>query len=254
MDLYKWKDARGNIHYSDVLPKGETENSITPLNFELPLINRIEHQVDIVPTIQNKAHAISNAKEKISTALLGKADKFYPELLECFSPSPKARGESFAKEPLTKDELKNVRSIFEQLSGIWKGEGEEVLCSGEVNTPEPIYRAWQTDLDVKLRKSKELIFEFSLDDQRKGVSKREYFEFFINDLHLAMSKAQKDETVRMSITESGFTVWMEYFPVNGQHREMLRSVKLNNNQLKVEQYSFANSMLTGSLVWELNRR
>lgn len=251
MNFYKWKDARGNIHYSDVFPE---EENITPLNFELPLINRIEHQLDIEPSSENKPDNLPAAKEIMPKKTLVGEENSHPYKIKCFSPSPKARGESLTKVPLTDEEIKNVRSIFDQLSGIWRGEGEELRCLGSIEKPEQNSLLWQTELEIKLRRSKELLFEMGLYESIDGISKKEIFEFFINDVYLAMSNAQSDKSVSMSVTDTSFAIWVEYFPVNGQHREMLRSVKLTNKKLRIEQYSFANSILTGSFIWDLSKR
>lgn len=245
--LYKWTDSRGNTHYSDAPPPGENATvkalSLQPLNMIQPPNVQATTKMKEAPPLVSASVPVKTPKEEALTSSLS----------TCFSPSPIATGMSITKRILSKEEHNELALIFTNMKGKWRGTVDMIECSGDTASPELITTSYSTDLNIKLRRSRELSLSFDMYSSELGISKEEKMNFYLSEQYLSLSLALSDLSVMTDISEKGYSIWVDQTLGTGVARELLRTITLTNRTLAIDQYTFANGTLVLSARWTLKQ-
>ena len=247
-ELFKWTDEHGNTHYSDTPP---TDGGLTSELLQLPELNRLEHRV--TPASNKYANGDPKLPLTETDRSPGILKSKLPELETCFSASPRATGIHLNKNQLTKHDHRDIEQMFLQIKGDWKGTALFTECRGEISNPKLKKNKYQAELEVKLRRSKELSLNFDMYSSDLGLSKKEEMEFFLSDKYLSLSQTLSDKSVMLELNSNGFSLWVAQFLGSGVHRELIRTVRITKDTLIIDQYNYANNALIQLVRWSMKK-
>lgn len=246
--LYKWVDEKGNTHYSDVAP---TKNVATTQQIHLEPLNSIESVHINKNGVVNDKQTIDN-NEKKRPEVAHEASKLSAK--SCFGPSPKTSNTLLVRTSLEKTERKDILSLLKKMKGQWKGVGVLTACSGTKITPSIESSEFETTADIQFRRSKEVRIEFDMYSSKLRKAINENIKLFVSEQHLSFSPSQSDESVLMHSSANTIELWVEQYPFNGVHSELVRVFNMQSNTMEIEQYSYSNGELESSLIWKLTKR
>ena len=104
----------------------------------------------------------------------------------CFAPSPSYAGghtpfEAITVRDLTRAEQKMLTTLFKSLKGRWKGDAEDVQCSGREDSPFMERLTLSIDAEVKTNHRGDLKLRAKLRSNTEKTNFVENFDFAISD-------------------------------------------------------------------------
>lgn len=248
--FYKWVDENGNTHYSDVAPKAADTKAQTQ-EIHLKPMNRMQG-VEFDKR-EDAPEEVTDKKERQPTDA-STSSNVNSNPLECFGPSPRTSNTVLKTELLQKSQYKSLLSLLENMKGRWKGEAVVTICNGTAKKPKIEVNKYDTTSEFRLRRSKELVADFEMYSSKLRKTVDDHIKLFLTEEKLSFSASQSDETVALNLSENVIELWVEQYAYYGTRKELVRTFKLQSNNLEVGQYSYSNGELESSTRWSLSKR
>jgi uncharacterized protein DUF4124 len=259
--LYKWTDDNGYTHYSDEPPEKLNESTETltllPLNsLESAHIKNstaafADNAVDDASIPGNSSLESSSSEQG---SLQARSKNRYMDPKKCQGLSPRSTSDTLVREQLSNSEHKMIDNLFQGMKGDWRGKAIFSTCRGTDEEPSVEFSEYAVELDITLRRSKELTLAFDMYSSELGKTRKEEIALFLSKDHISYSTNLSDQTILMGVTNNTFVLWVSQFAVQGVQKELVRSFNIENKVMEIEQYVYINGILSGLVVWELYKR
>ena len=186
----------------------------------------------------------------------------------CFANSPgKNRGNPPTTEKeiqdLSHSEYEDLSRILDLMKGFWNGVVTEINCKGDLTAiieekQQYTVRARVTKNYMPVEDTLALRFRSTWEGSTRNVSKPQDFRLLLTKQRLRLDRnnpAGDVETIKVS---PGFLVFTKKANVRNPSggvvsQEIVRSILLDYNSMKMEYLSFSNGRLVSKSHWELNR-
>lgn len=259
--LYKWTDDNGYTHYSDEPPKKLNESTETLTLLPLNSLESVHIKNRAAVFVDQDADDKNNQSDPSpeSTAIQQGSLQIIPEnsyvaYKKCQSLSPRSTSDTLIREKLSNTEHEMIDNLFQAMKGDWRGGAIFLTCKGTDQEPIVESSEYTVELDITLRRSKELTLAFDMYSSDLGKTRKEEMALFLSKAHISYSTNLSDQTVLMGVTDKSFDLWVAQFAVQGVQKELVRSFNVENKVMTIEQYVYINGMLSGSVIWELYKR
>ncbi len=270
--VYKWVDDNGKIHYSDEKPQGQQvlEEEVEIKNSQLQIMGEKDNRLlESFEADREKREAQHEQEEGASDKRDSPTESEMSEQNtplkrhECFGPSPSSTpsGVSYLDvntRELDTDQIRNLKQIFDEIRGRWKGVAEGFSCLGTVQNLQKKPENFSVRAEATVDSSSTLYLLADLDSQDTGVRRNERYEFYLKDSLLRLdSESAAGDIELLHLTESGFTVLQKRWHGIGRRRnnfvETLIAVNRAEDSLTIERVNYANGMLGGVSIWMLEK-
>ena len=263
--VYKWVDEKGKVHFSDTKPENvdAVEQPVEIKNQNLKMMDdkasKLLEDYDERKRSDEKDLPLQPLKEKADIKVKA-TNPFGDYEYKCFTPSPSMRGELLVQEEvrpriLVSYEKENIKKLFRQVSGRWKGDIHGYHCLGDEEEPVKESENYKVTVSAKMEISGDLKFKASM-SSGSGTGRDERLDFYFKEGTLRLNSANKIGDIEINKITSNNLAFMHKFRVGKRHGrgpmiEVVYNILVKNNELHIKRIAYSSGKLGSVSAWTL---